>query len=319
MNDYIAWLDRPSGAVASRIGGKGASLARLGEAGFPVPPGFAVTVSAYQAFHDAHGLGGVMADLMAVTGRPSVAQIREACAPIVEKLVGAKLPTSVVAAVSDAYTALEARAGKGATFAVRSSGVSEDSAGASFAGLYESYINLSGTAAILDAVQKCYHCLWEPRAAHYRAIKSIDHSKEAMGVVVMQTVPSHVSGVAFSLNPVTGATDEVLINASWGLGESIVSGFVTPDNYIALKDGSIATKDVFEKHVRVVPVAGGTKKEDVPADLANAQALTDEQISQVATTAAEVEAHYGCPIDIEFAYDARGRFYLLQARPITTH
>src|SRR5690606_6899123 len=123
-----------------------------------------------------------------------------------------------------------------ATFAVRSSGVSEDSAGASFAGLYESYLNLRGADAIVDAIERCYRCLWEPRAAHYRAIKGIDHSREGMGVVVMQTVVSHVSGVAFSLNPVTGAQDEVLINASWGLGESIVSGFVTPDNYVAMKD-----------------------------------------------------------------------------------
>jgi pyruvate,water dikinase len=140
-----------------------------------------------------------------------------------------------------------------------------------------------------------------------------------MAVVVMQTVQSHVSGVAFSLNPVTGAQDEVLINASWGLGEAVVSGLVTPDNYIALKDGAIAKKDVFEKHVRIVPVPGGTEHQDVPLAEANAQAMSDEQISLVATTTAAVERHYGCPMDVEFAFDASGRFYLLQARPITTH
>ncbi len=319
MSEFIAWLDRPSGATTSVVGGKAASLARLGEAGFPVPPGFGVTVAAYRHFADALGLHELLSPLMAVEGRPTMAIIRAACAPIVERLEGATLPAAVTSALEAAYAELEARAGSGATFAVRSSGVSEDGASASFAGLYESYLNLHGAAAIRDAVRDCYCCLWEPRAAHYRQIKGVDHSKEAMGVVVMQTVPSHVSGVAFSLNPVTGATDEVLINASWGLGESIVSGFVTPDNYVTNKDGSIRQKDLYEKTVRVVPVPGGTEKQDTPASLANAAALTDTQISEVGRTTAAVESHYGCPMDIEFAYDIEGRFYLLQARPITTH
>lgn len=318
MTDYIAWLDALDGAVPARIGGKAASLARLGAAGFPVPPGFAVTVDGYWGFHEALALTEAIEALCQLEGRPTPAQVREACAPILERLKGATLPGAVASAVAEAYGQLEARTPDGSTFAVRSSGVSEDGAGASFAGLYESYINLRGEEAILKALQDCYHCLWEPRAAHYRAIKKVDHRHEAMGVVIMQTVPSHVSGVAFSLNPVTGATDEVLINASWGLGESIVSGMVTPDNYIARKDGSITRKDIFEKHMRVVAIEGGTEKQDTPPELANAQALSDERISQVATAAAAVEAHYGCPIDIEFAYDVEGRFYLLQARPVTT-
>lgn len=318
MNDYIAWLDSPSGATAARVGGKGASLARLGEAGFPVPPGFAVTVDAYYAFHHAHGIDDALDLLLALSGRPTPAVVREACAPILQKLETASLPADIASMIRDAYQELEAKTGPHATYAVRSSGVSEDGAGASFAGLYESYINLSGSDAVSRAVQDCYHCLWQPRAAHYRTIKGIDHRKEAMGVVVMQTVASHVSGVAFSLNPVTGATDEVLINASWGLGESIVSGFVTPDNYIVAKDGTVRAKDIYEKQVRVVPVAGGTEKQDTPAELANVSSLTDDQVRQVAETTIAVERHYGCPMDIEFAYDAAGRFYLLQARPVTT-
>ncbi|MCC6382100.1 MAG: PEP/pyruvate-binding domain-containing protein [Dehalococcoidia bacterium] len=319
MTGMIAWLDSPEGATANRIGGKGASLARLGAAGFPVPPGFAITVDAYRRFHDDCALDSAMAALLAVGGgRPSPAQVRDACAPILEQLQNGSMPRDVADVVAEAYALLEERAGPDATFAVRSSGVSEDSAGASFAGLYESYLNLRGAEAVLAAVRKCYDCLWQPRAAHYRAIKGIDHRKEAMGVVVMQTVPSFVSGVAFSLNPVTGAHDEVLINASWGLGEAIVSGLVTPDSYVALKDGTVAKKDVFEKHMRVVAVPGGTEKQETPANLQNAPALADEQIARVATTTATIEKHYGCPVDIEFAYDGAGRFYLLQARPITT-
>ncbi|MGE5597181.1 MAG: PEP/pyruvate-binding domain-containing protein [Hyphomicrobiales bacterium] len=319
MSEYVTWLDSPEGAVPERVGGKAASLARLGAAGFPVPPGFAITVDAYRRFHDGARLAELLDPLFAIEGRPTIAQLREACAPLLERLRDNELPAEIRAEVCDAYRALEGRTGPDATFAVRSSGVSEDGANASFAGLYESYLNLRGEEAVLAAVEQCYHCLWEPRAAHYRAIKGIDHRKEAMGVVVMQTVPSTVSGVAFSLNPVTGATDEVIINAAWGLGESIVSGLVTPDNYVARKDGAIAAMDISEKLVQVVAVPGGTERREASRDEALRPALSDDQIAQVARTVAEVEAHYGCPIDVEFAYDGEGRFYLLQARPITTH
>lgn len=318
IGTYVTWLDSGADASAARIGGKAASLARLGALGFPVPPGFAVTVDGYREFAAVAALDTFVAQLNELDGRPAIAEVKAACEPLAAALAGISLPASLRDAVVAAYEVLEQRAGAGARFAVRSSGVSEDGAGASFAGLYESYLNLRGLEAICSAIEDCYRCLWQPRAVQYRAIKGMDHATEAMGVVVMQTVPSAVSGVAFSLNPVTGARDEVLINASWGLGEAIVSGLVTPDNYIALKDGRVARKDVFEKHMQVVAVETGTERQDVPPDRANEQALSDGQIAQVATTVAEVERQYGCPVDVEFAYDSDGRFYLLQARPITT-
>ena len=314
---YIAWLDSAD-ATPARAGGKGASLAKLGAAGFPVPPGFVVTVDAYHAFHASCRLHEAVPHLATLPDRPSVADVSTACEPFTARLESATLPSAVEAAIFEAFLQLRDRTGDGATFAVRSSGVSEDGAGASFAGLYESYLNLRTTAQVLDGVQKCYGCLWQPRAVQYRTLKRIDHAKEAMGVVVMQTVPSAVSGVAFSLNPVTGATDEVVINASWGLGEAVLSGLVTPDNYVARKDGAVMMQDIFEKHVQIVPVPGGTEQRDTPSHLANAPALDAARVSQVATTVAAVEDHYGCPIDVEFAYDGEGRFYLLQARPITT-
>lgn len=318
MNDYIAWLDAPKGAGAARIGGKGASLARLGGAGFPVPPGFAVTVEAYRAFHDDHGLDHSLAALLAISGRPTAAEVREACTPIAERLAGSQLPDRVRASVAAAFDHLDTRTPPTSTYAVRSSGVSEDGVSASFAGLYETYLNLSTSEEVLDALHKCYHSLWEPRAAHYRAIKGIDHRKEAMGVVVMETVRSVASGVAFTLNPITGATDEILINSSWGLGEAVVSGIVTPDNYLVGKDGSLRQRDISHKEAQVVPVAGGTETQPVPAARVNVSSLSDEQVRQVAETAAAVERYYECPVDIEFAYDPDGRFFLLQARPVTT-
>lgn len=318
MSGFIAWLDDSAQATAGRVGGKAASLARLTSAGFPVPPGFGVTVDAYRAFHTQQALATLVEPLVSLPARHPLALAREASAPILAKLDGAALPESVSKAVAEAHGKLVARATPGATFAVRSSGVSEDGAVASFAGLYESYLNLSSANEVIAAVLRCYRCLWEPRAVQYRALKGVDHRREAMGVVVMQTIASHVSGVAFSKNPVTGDDDEVVINASWGLGEAIVSGLVTPDSYVAAKDGFILEREIAEKAVRVVTVPGGTERQDTPGDVVDAPALTDEQVEQVATTTAAVEAHYGVPIDIEFAYDSDGRFYLLQARPITT-
>jgi phosphoenolpyruvate synthase/pyruvate phosphate dikinase len=316
---FVAWLDRPGDATPARVGGKAASLGRLHAAGFPVPPGFAVTVDAYRAFHHLNGVEAALAALEALDGpRPSPAQVREVCAPILQVLRDARLPGEVAESVGSAFSELAARAGSEATFAVRSSSASEDGAAASFAGLYESFLNLRGEDEVLGSVQRCYHCLWEPRAVQYRAIKRISHRSEAMGVVVMQTIHSAVSGVAFSLNPVSGATDEVVINASWGLGEAIVSGAVTPDNFVVGKDGAIRQVDVAHKHVHVVPVPGGTEEQAVPPHLASSRALSDDQVRQVAETTAAVERHYGRPMDIEFAYDAAGRFFLLQARPITT-
>lgn len=318
MSAYIDWLDGEESTDVARVGGKAASLARLARAGFPVPPGFAVTVDAYRAFDHANGLGDALGKLEAISGRPTMAQVREACEPIRERLVAAPLPPAVSQAISDAFKGLQARTGPEASFAVRSSGVSEDSAHASFAGLYESYLNLAGEEAVLDAVLKCYQCLWHPRAAHYRTVKGVGHAGEAMATVVMQTVRSLASGVAFTMNPVTGSRDEFVINASWGLGEAVVSGMVTPDHITTDREGTISHQEIARKSLRFVPTEHGTEREDTPEALATAPSLTPDQVRRVAITAAEVEQEYGRPVDIEFAFDEQGMFYLLQARPITT-
>lgn len=318
MSRYVAWLDRVEGAGTATVGGKGASLARLAAAGFPVPPGFALTVEAYRDFHDANGLDRGLLALAELPARPSPTLVREACRLMQSLAESAALPAELESEVALAFALLEERSGPGATFAVRSSSAAEDGAHASFAGLYESYINLCSQAEVIRALALCYRCLWEPRAVHYRAMKGFDHRREAMGVVVMQTVASAVSGVAFTRNPITGAQDEILVNSAWGLGESIVSGLVTPDNFVVGKDGFIRQRDIFEKTSRIVPIQGGTATEDTPLELAAAPSLDEGQLRQVLDAALEVEQHYGVPMDVEFAFDKQGRFYLLQARPITT-
>jgi phosphoenolpyruvate synthase/pyruvate phosphate dikinase len=318
VSGYIAWLDSEAALDSSQVGGKAASLARLRAGGFPVPPGFAVTVRAYRQFHQGLGLDALLGPLEEMPERPTFAQVKDACGPIIDRLNGNRLPGEVESAIREAYADLEGRAAHAATFAVRSSGVSEDGAQASFAGLYESYLNLRGADPVVERVRDCYRCLWHPRAAHYRAIKQLGHRREAMGVVVMETVRSHVSGVAFTLNPITGATDEVMINASWGLGEAVVAGLVTPDSFLVGKDGAVRRQDISEKELEVVAVDGGTEQREVPPGRRKSPTLDTSQVQLVTETARQVEERYGRPMDIEFAFDVEGRFFVLQARPITT-
>ncbi len=317
MTDPIVWLDEP-GASERRIGGKGASLSRLSAGGFPVPPGFVVAAEAYEAFAETHDLADLTAPLAQLPATPPLAAIREALAPVAGQLASASLDEATQAAITRTCTELEARTGPGATFAARSSSLNEDSPGASFAGLYESFLNLRGAEAILRAVLDCYRCLWHERAVHYRAFRRIEHAGEAMAVVVMQVVRARTSGVAFTKNPMTGASDEVLINASWGLGEAVVSGYVTPDSFTAAPDGGLRERVISEKHEQVTLVAGGTERAPVPPELVAAPSLSEAQAREVVATARAVEREYGAPVDIEFAYDDGGRLFLLQARPITT-
>ena len=311
------WLNDP-GAPERRIGGKGGSLARLSGMGFPVPPGFAVAADAYEAFAQTHDLATLTAPLADLEARTPMAGIRAALAPVAAKLAGTTLSEETRRAIAEAIAELETRAGPGASFAVRSSSLNEDSAGSSFAGLYESYLNLRGEGAILAAVLDCYRCLWQERAVHYRTFRGVDHAGEAMAVVVMQVVRARSSGVAFTKNPMTGATDEVLINASWGLGEAVVSGYVTPDSFTVGPGGGVRERTISEKHEQVRLAEGGTERAPVPPELVAEPSLTDAEVREVVDTAHAVQREYGQPVDIEFAYDDSGTMFLLQARPITT-
>ena len=317
MTDPIVWLDA-SGAPERRIGGKGRSLARLSGLGFPVPPGFVVAAEAYEAFAESHDLATVTEPLAGLDPRTPMAAIRELLAPVAERIEGASLDEGMRGAIAGAIAELKERAGPHATFAVRSSSLNEDSAGSSFAGLYETYLNLHGEDDILKAVLDCFRCLWQERAVHYRTFRGIEHAGEAMAVVVMQVVRARSSGVAFTKNPMTGAKDEVLINASWGLGEAVVSGYVTPDSFIVGPGGEMLERAISEKHEQVVLTGHGTERTAVAPTHMTEPSLSDEEVHEVVETAHAIQREYGGPVDIEFAYDDFGTMFLLQARPITT-
>jgi len=202
--------------------------------------------------------------------------------------------------------------------AVRSSAVDEDGATASFAGQHETYLNIVGADAIIQAVTRCWESARSERALEYRRQQGLSMERPQLAVLVQQLVASDVSAVVFSANPITGSRDEIVINASWGLGESIVGGTVTPDTFIVRKlDLAVVQRVIAEKQRMTVSSPGGTREVDVPLFLRGQSSLAAEQVMEMVRLALTLETTMGHPVDIECAY-AGGELYLLQCRPITT-
>lgn len=317
--EFIAWLDDAS-VDLSDLGGKGASLASLHRGGFAVPLGFCVRASAYQRFIETNRLDEPIRSLLAVPDLHLPKVAREACAAITAQVEQARLPEDLAITIRQAYERLRQRTNAELVVAARSSARSEDGTAASSAGLYETYLNLRDVDAVLDGVLRCYRSLWSQRAVQYRAFKRIDSSREAMAVVIMEMVPAEVAGVAFTVNALTGARDQITINASWGLGEAIVSGRVTPDQFLLQKSSlALLERQIYPKEVEVRPDpsgASGTVHVAVTADRAAAPALTEDQLRELGAVCLRIEDLYGRPVDVEWAF-AHGRLYVLQARPVT--
>jgi pyruvate,water dikinase len=313
---YVEWLtSRLSREVA---GGKGASLSELIAAGFTVPPGFSVVAEGYRHFVEASGLDARIDLILRNADLALPAAATEAAREISALIAGTPLPDDLREEIAAAYDQLTLASGPAC--AVRSSAVSEDGAESSFAGLYESFLNVVGVTEVLECVRRCYASLWSDRAVRYRAARVEGSADEAMAVVVMGLVRSEISGIAFTAHPVTGDRDQVVINSSWGLGEAIVSGRVTPDSFVVEK-GSFAVleREIYDKEMAILPdpAGAGTVETDLDAERAAAPSLLDEQACEVARMAARVEEHYGGPQDIEWGIQG-GQLYLLQSRPITT-
>ena len=225
------------------------------------------------------------------------------------------------AGATAAYAALAARCGTATpAVAVRSSALDEDGACTSFAGQHETYLNVIGAEAVAEAVARCRASARAPRALAYRAAQGLGAAVDDAGVVVLvqQLIVADVSAVVFSANPVTVDREEIVVTASWGLGESVVGGTVTPDTYHLRKaDLAVTARRIAEKRRMTVAVPGGVREVGVPRLLATQPALADAQIAELGRLALRLEGHFGWPVDVECAY-AGGQLYLLQCRPITT-
>jgi pyruvate,water dikinase len=305
----ILELTDPAAAEASVSGGKGASLARLTQGDFPVPPAIIVPAEAYRAFLAAADVGEAVAAL----DPRDAAELHARCAAIRERLVATPLPDELDEALRARLPELltEGRV------SVRSSATLEDLAGAAFAGQHDTYLNVAGVDGVLDAVRRCWASLWEDRAVRYRHERGYAPDAAAMAVVVQRMVRSEVAGVAFSMDPVSGDLDRIVVNAAWGLGETVVSGEGGIDQFAVSKHtGEVLERVIAEKTHALLSTDDGTEQVELPPEQRTAPSLSDAELAELRDLVMRVERFYAFPQDTEWAL-AGGELYLLQSRPVT--
>ncbi|MGE5263171.1 MAG: PEP/pyruvate-binding domain-containing protein [Acidobacteriota bacterium] len=297
-----------------RAGGKGANLGELIRAGLPVPPGFVITTDAYAALLQNADLRTRLREALDTLNADDPTSVRRVGESMRNTLVTNPVPPPIAQAVRAAYREL----GEGPV-AVRSSATAEDLPQAAFAGQQDTILNIVGEMALLDAVRRCWASLWSERAIAYRARQQIDQATVKLAVVVQRMIPAETAGVMFTANPVTGARDELIIDASPGLGEAVVSGMVTPDHLIVdkrslrIKEQSLGRRETV---IRALPEGGTEQVGSGNGAPANAPALSTTQVRALARLGLVIEQHYHSPQDIEWAW-AHDEPFILQARPIT--
>jgi len=299
-------------ATLALVGGKGANLAKLAQAGFPVPGGFLVTTEAYRNYVQANHLESLIQNRLTNLQPEDPTSLRSTSNQIRVWFSQGTIPPELTVIFKDAYASLKER-----PVAVRSSATAEDLPELSFAGQQDTFLNVVGEEALLRAVVDCWSSLWTARAIGYRSRNEIPHQEVALCVAVQEMVPAETSGVLFTANPLSGLRTETVIDATLGLGEALVSGQVEPDHYVVdTAEGLITSKTLGTKAIAIRGLAGGgviTEKTGAPGR----QALPDEQIMALTELGAQVAAIYQFPQDIEWAW-ADERLYLLQSRPITS-
>ena len=303
-------------ATLEVAGGKGRSLAEMANAGLAVPGGFYVTTAAYRRFVAEYDLQARIIEL----AKPEIGEFTlsfDKASEAIQALFGkAAVSEEIAAEITAAYAGIE---GNNPPVAVRSSANAEDLPDMSFAGQQDTYLNVRGGEQIVAAVRDCWASLWTPRAMSYRHEMGIEHDAVAMAVVVQLMVPSDVSGILFTANPATGERSEMIINASFGLGEAVVGGQVTPDTYTVDRQSMQAIDTIIGAKEQKIVSDGdqGTRLEDIAESERGQSSLSDEAIRELVTLALKAEAHFGgVPQDIEWAY-SDGKLYMLQSRPIT--
>src|SRR5215207_4987905 len=312
---YTAWFDEIRKDDIALAGGKGANLGELSRAGLPVPSGFVITTAAYDTFVEASGIKGEVVALASVPRAEDPAGFEEVAEGIRALFSGGKVPDEMAEEIRSSYQELSED--RETPVAVRSSATAEDLPGMSFAGQQETYLNVRGAEALLEAVKNCWASLWTARAMAYRVRQGIGPATVSLAVVVQRMVESEAAGVMFTANPSNGRRDQATISAAWGLGESVVSGSVTPDSIVVEKgSGRVHSRETANKEVMTVYAEGGTAERPVPEALHRKQVLDDEAAATLTRYGATIEQNYGTPQDIEWAL-AGGEFFIVQSRPIT--
>jgi pyruvate,water dikinase len=321
-HDIILWFKNLGKEDIPLVGGKCANLGELlGQIGVPVPNGFAVSAYAYKAFVEETQANKVIQEHLSGIDMSDMASLQNASEKMRKHIENQAMPKDIEKSIIKAYQALSKASGKkDVAVAVRSSATAEDLPGASFAGQQDTFLNVT-QKDLLRSIKKCWSSLFTPRAIVYRKEKGFSHSEVLISVAVQELIFSRVSGVMFTLEPVTGSSDKIVIDASWGLGEAIVSGQVTPDEYVLEKNTfRILDRHIVKKSKQIVSdKKGSTKWVTVPKALQDRPTLPDETIVRLAQYGAQIESHYGVPQDIEWSVDEKDRIFILQARPETVH
>ena len=307
-----------SRADVAYAGGKGANLGELTAAGLPVPPGFVVGAPAYAAFCDAGGLRERIERRLATVDVEDTAALERASHEVRAEVEAEPLPEWLAEAVRGAYGRLAA-GDPDTPVAVRSSATGEDTESASFAGMNETFLNVRGGEAALDAVRRCWASLFGARTIYYRAKRGFGQADMDIAVVVQRQIPSTRAGVMFTIEPASGERDRLVIEGAFGLGESVVSGSVSPDRYVVGKRKlNVIRREVRRKELTIEPTAGGgTSTRELGEHESEQPVLSDEEVHELAELGVRIEAHYGAPQDTEWAFDPEGRVWMLQSRPVT--
>jgi pyruvate,water dikinase len=299
-------------------GGKGANLGELTRAGLPVPPGFVIGAPSYASFCEQTGLRKHLEAILAGVDVEDDAALRRAADASRQAVRDARMPHALRDATLDAYAAL---AGADAhPVAVRSSATAEDTASASFAGMNETFLNVLGADSVIEAVKRCWMSLFGARTIYYRGRRGFSQADMDIAVVVQLQIPSTRAGVMFTVDPAGGSREHLVIEGSFGLGEAVVSGSVSPDRYVVRKDTpTIVTRSVRPKEL-VIEAApdGGTLTRELSAAESTLAVLDDREVLELARLGIEIERHYGSPQDTEWSFDRDGKVWMLQSRPITT-
>jgi pyruvate,water dikinase len=312
---FILPFSAISAADLPRVGGKGANLGEMTGAGFPVPPGFCVTTEAFERFLEASGIAETIYLRLENLTPNDLEEVRRVGQEVRERLIQLPIPLEVEQALLVAWE----KEGADYAYAVRSSATAEDLPDASFAGQQDTYLNVRGREALLENVRSCWVSLFTDRAILYRAKNGFSHREVLLSVVVQRMVLPEVSGIMFTAEPISGHRQIVSIDASYGLGEALVSGLVSPDLYkVDKRNNKIIETTVADKQLAIRPnPCGGTYQEELTGELRTAQVLKAQQIRELAELGTRIERHYGKPQDIEWCIEDN-QLYIVQSRPITT-
>ena len=320
QSKLILWFEEVDKHDVDLVGGKGANLGELVQAGIPVPPGFNVTATAYRQFIARNKLDRFIRAALGALDPEDTKTLQAQAKVVQEKILATPLAHDLTEVITEAYQQLVLRPGGSMDVAVRSSATAEDLPEASFAGQQATFLNVRGADQVVAAVRKAWASLFTARAIYYRSVNHFDHLKVAIATPVQAMVEADVAVILFTIDPVSNDTSVITIDAAYGLGEAVVSGSLTPDRYVVeKKTWEIVEKDIATQTWKIARQPGSNKTGHVavPANQQRQQKLTDDQVVALAKLGARIEAHYQFPQDTEWTVKD-GEIFFVQARPVTT-